>query len=168
MTIRLISGVIFCLLFGPEECWADSRQGSAGAGRSPSVFVQTTKVKNRARSLAGELSGSATRYWAVTDVDLEDLSSRAEKLARLLPPPVTAGNGIRRYEVVVDTRNPLFFDLARHEVARVGTVEVQRGSARVEVITIIDNAVIYSNSKKNSHAASMKRIALAGALNDFR
>jgi hypothetical protein len=109
------------------------------------MFVQTTKVKNRARSLAGELSGSATRYWAVTDVDLQDLGTRAEKLARLAPPPVSAGSGTRRYEVVVDTRNPLFLDLARQEVARIGSVEVQSGAARLEVKTIIQNATIYSS-----------------------
>ena len=144
MNIRLIAGVILCLLCGRGDGWA----GIRGAGRSPSIFVHTTKVKNRARSLAGELSGSATRYWAVTDVDLKDLGTRAEKLARLAPPPVIAGSGIRRYEVVVDTRNPLFLDLARQEVARIGAVEVQSGAARLEVRTVIENAAIYAT--KNS------------------
>jgi len=69
-------------------------------------------------------------------------------LARLAPPPVIAGSGIRRYEVVVDTRNPLFLDLARQEVARIGAVEVQSGAARLEVRTVIENAAIYAT--KNS------------------
>ncbi len=145
MNIRLIAGVIVFLLGGRGVCWANPRLGKGSSGRSPSMFVQTTKVKNRARSLAGELSGSATRYWAVTDVDLQDLGTRAEKLARLAPPPVSAGSGTRRYEVVVDTRNPLFLDLARQEVARIGSVEVQSGAARLEVKTIIQNATIYSS-----------------------
>ncbi len=168
MIHRLIAGVVLCLLCGRGEVSAGSLLGNAGAGKSPSVFVQTTKVKNRARSLAGELSGSATRYWAVTDVDLQGAKSRAEKLARLTPPPVHARDGVRRYSAVIDTRNPLFLDLARQELVRVGTVEVQRGAARLEVTTIIENAAIYSTRNKNTQNASTMRPNLVKTTNILR
>lgn len=153
MPLRLIVFLILCCV-AVTNGWGAVRASSGLPSRSTSTFVQTTKVKNRARSLSTQLSGNSTRYWAVTDADLRTAQTRAETIARLTPPPVGPRDGVRRYSVVVDIRNPLFLDLARQQVARVGSVEALRGVSRLEVTTIIENAQIYSSRKTGNYIAS--------------
>ena len=64
-------------------------------------------IKNRARTLGNQATGSRTRYFAVGDSDL--IGKNPEEVLKLLEPtPVNASDGVRRLDLLIDvTRAPL-------------------------------------------------------------
>ena len=109
------------------------RPGSspAQAAPSPSAFVMT---KNRARTLGDELSASQTRYFAVTDADLQGRTND-EILRRLMPKEVKANDGVRRMEILIDVRRPV--TVTASAPTYIGTASIDAATRRIEVNSTI-------------------------------
>lgn len=98
-------------------------------------------VANRARTLGNAPSGDGTRYFAATDLDLRKLNVQ-QQLARLSPAPVVAGDGVRKLDIYVDLKDPLFVQPRPGQSVDIGSAEIkgQGGAQDVEV-----NASIFLN-----------------------
>lgn len=103
---------------------------SAAALFSP---VTATAVANRARTLGNTPSGSGTRYFAATDLDLRNLTPR-QVLDRLSPKPVSARDGVRHLDIYVDLKRPLLVDVQPGQSVNIGSAEIKAEGIRdVEV-----------------------------------
>lgn len=91
-------------------------------------------VANRARTLGNTASGSGTRYFAVTDLDLSKLTPQ-QQLARLSPVPAVAGDGVRKLDIYVNLRDPLFVQPRPGQPIDIGSAEIkaQGGAQNVDV-----------------------------------
>ena len=88
-------------------------------------------VENRARVLRDRLDGSGTRYFAADDATLAN-KTPAEIAAALAPPPVTAGTGVKRVDIVVDIRRSLSIPVKRNAPVLIGTTVVDSKTHQLE------------------------------------
>jgi hypothetical protein len=90
---------------------------------------QLALIENRARTLGNQLSASRTRYFAVTDADLRGLSPEAA-LARLAPPPVTAADGVRNLNIVINLTHPITLASPPTQPVTIGTAIIDGAGIR--------------------------------------
>jgi hypothetical protein len=125
----------------------NSSSAAAAAAVNPAsaanvVFSPTTAlmVANRARTLGDKPSGSGTRYFSATDLDLSKLTPQ-QRLQRLSPAPVVAGDGVRKLEISIDLKDPLFVEAQSGQSIDIGSADIKaQGHQNVEV-----NASIFLN-----------------------
>jgi hypothetical protein len=102
--------------------------------------VSIAAIKNRARTLGDAPSGSGTRYFEVTDLDLNSLSA-SEILRRLSPESAREAADIRLIDIVVDLRRPLLLYSKPGQPVTIGTAVL---SAAEAAKTIQVNSIIVS------------------------
>lgn len=117
-----------------------SLTSTIGGGLSPTRFVEIKRIEHRARVLGDSVAGNGERYFAVNDRDLTRVKTSAERLALLTPASVKPGDRVRKVNVVIDVRNPLFLRVPEAELVRLGSVEVDPAVRRLEVNTIVNLA----------------------------
>jgi len=99
-----------------------------------------TLIKNRARVFGDRVSGSDTRYFAVTDKDLAG-KTQAQVLAALSPAPVvTSQQRVREVDIVVDLKKPLVITTTSAAPVNIGSVTVL-GKVDND-ITIVSNVLL--------------------------
>lgn len=117
-----------------------SLTSAIGGGLSPTRFVEIKRIEHRARVLGDSVAGNGERYFAVNDRDLRNAKTSAERIAVLTPPSVKQGDRVRKVNVVIDVRNPLFLRVPDAQLVRLGAVEVDPAIRRLEVNTIVNLA----------------------------
>src|SRR5262249_38376334 len=89
-------------------------------------------IENRGRVLANRTSADGTRYFELKAIDLAGLTE-AQILQRLNPAPVTATQGVRKFESVVDLPTPVVIYTSDKQPVNIGTVTVQGPVKNLEV-----------------------------------
>lgn len=102
--------------------------------------MEIKRIEHRARVLGDSVAGNGERYFAVNDRDLRNAKTSAERIAVLTPPSVKQGDRVRKVNVVIDVRNPLFLRVPDAQLVRLGAVEVDPAIRRLEVNTIVNLA----------------------------
>lgn len=88
---------------------------------------------NRARTLGNTPSGSGTRYFAAADSDIANLSPR-QVAERLVPKPVSAGDGVRKLEISIDLKRPLLIEAPPpSQSLNIGSAEIKGGGGYRDV-----------------------------------
>jgi len=100
-----------------------------------------TMFQNRARVFGDSISGSDTRYFAVTDADLLD-KTPAQIQASLSPSAVTTQQHVRNFDIVVDLSHPLFIPTTSNTPVNIGTVTVK---GQVNNNLVVTSDIIASN-----------------------
>ena len=88
---------------------------------------------NRAQVLGNRVSGDGTRYFSVTDRNLAGIKDPKVIAQKLCPPPIVAGDGVRRIEIEIEVRAPLFLAVPMGQEVRIGTVSVDPGVRDIQV-----------------------------------
>ena len=101
---------------------ASSRSAVSSGGKfSPTGAAMTT---SRARHLGDQLSGSLTRYHAISDQTLRGIQQPQALTRSLTLPKISATDPVRNVEVAIDVRRPITLEAAKGQTLRVGTVQI--------------------------------------------
>jgi hypothetical protein len=127
----------------PPALSTDSLVRSSAATASGTYTPSTVAmIENRARTLGDRVDGSGTRYFAVTDADL--IGKKPEEIIqRLSPTIITAGDQVRKMEILVDLQRPITLYTDAKQPVNIGTAIVQgAGLNNIDVhSSIFANAV---------------------------
>lgn len=127
----------------PPTLSTDSLVRSSAATDSGTYTASTlVMIENRARTLGDRVNGSDTRYFAVTDADL--IGKKPEEIIqRLSPTTITAGDQVRKLEIMVDLQRPITLYTDPNQPVNIGTATVQgAGLKNIDVhSSIFANAI---------------------------
>jgi hypothetical protein len=104
---------------------------TAGRFRGPGAGATTTLIKSRAKALGNTGSPAGTRYWVATDADLARLRGNPTAvLQRLAGPELSADDGVRRVEVLVELHHPTTIRSAAEQSVNIGTTTINGSAPR--------------------------------------